>query len=394
MYARIRTLNASLSLSLLRATTVATLFALPLAAQAQTNTAYGTGSLSADTTGIENSAFGYEALFNTTTGGNNTAAGVYALFNNTTGSYNSGFGQSALNNNQGGSNNTAVGYFALFCVQGGSGNTGLGFYAGGVNHMGGNNNTFIGMNAGGSVQYSPSNNICIGANAGDAIGNNNITCDNNIEVGNEGTGTDNNVIRIGVQGTQKSTYIAGIDGATATKGVTVFVTATGQLGTLKSSRRFKNDIHDMGSVSDKLMKLRPVTFRYNDLAEKGPHDLQYGLIAEEVAKVYPDLVQYDKQGKPYTIYYHLLTPMILNELQKEHRQNVAQNARISALAAAHNADKAAIAALKAAHESDRAEIAALKQSQQQQLAAMAKLSGLVQAAQNRAAVASAAYVQH
>ena len=108
---------------------------------------------------------------------------------------------------------------------------------------------------------------------------------------------------------------------TATDGVEVYIDSNGQLGTVTSSRRFKKDIHDMGSVTDRLMQLRPVTFRYKEAAENGAHPVQYGLIAEEVAKVYPELVQYDKAGKPFTIYYHLLTPMLLNELQKAHRQN-------------------------------------------------------------------------
>jgi hypothetical protein len=98
--------------------------------------------------------------------------------------------------------------------------------------------------------------------------------------------------------------------------------------------------------------------------------LQYGLIAEEVAKVYPDLVQYDKAGKPFTVYYHLLTPMLLNELQKEYRQNQAQ--------------KEEMAALKTTLQKQSAELTALKQSQQQQLLALKKLSALVEASQNRA----------
>ena len=131
------------------------------------------------------------------------------------------------------------------------------------------------------------------------------------------------------------------------------------VGTLTSCRRFKRDINDMGTVSEKLMNLRPVTFRYKDSAEKGPHALQYGLIAEEVAKVYPNLVQYDKAGKPFTIYYHLLTPMLLNELQKVHRRYEAMNA-------AHKADIAEMTALKS-------ELASLNQAQQQQLSALTPL---------------------
>ena len=143
----------------------------------------------------------------------------------------------------------------------------------------------------------------------------------------------------------------------------------------------------MGSVTDKLMALRPVTFRYNDKTEQGPHPLQYGLIAEEVAKVYPDLVQYDKAGKPFTIYYHRLTPMLLNELQKEHRRSEAQKTEIASLRAAHKTTLTEVAAQKAAHKAEiaalKSELASLKQSQQQQATAVAKLTALVQAVQSK-----------
>ncbi|HLK55869.1 MAG TPA: tail fiber domain-containing protein, partial [Chthonomonadaceae bacterium] len=169
------------------------------------------------------------------------------------------------------------------------------------------------------------------------------------------------------------TYIAGINGVTASGAVPVYINANGQLGTVTSSQRFKYDIQDMGIRSDKLMNLRPVLFRYKEAAEDGTHPLQYGLIAEEVAKVYPDLVQYDKQGKPFTVYYHLLTPMLLNELQKEHRQNQAQQKEIAGL---------------------KSELTALKQSQQQQRAALAKLTALVEASQNKAQSHQAVAMQH
>jgi hypothetical protein len=140
----------------------------------------------------------------------------------------------------------------------------------------------------------------------------------------------------------------------------------------------------MGRITDKLMQLRPVTFRYKEATEDGTHPIQYGLLAEEVAKVYPDLVQYDKAGKPFTIYYHLLTPMLLNELQKTYRQANEQRAEITAIKASHRAE---IAALKS-------ELAALKQAQQQQLTALAKLSMLVQTSQNKEPRQSAVFVQH
>jgi hypothetical protein len=122
----------------------------------------------------------------------------------------------------------------------------------------------------------------------------------------------------------------------------------------------------MGSVSDKLMQLRPVTFRYNDKAEKGPHSLQYGLIAEEVAKVYPNLVQYDKAGKPLTVRYHLLTPMLLNELQKSRQREQAL----------------------------KVEVAQLKLAQQQQQRTLAKLSALMETSQGKAERQHALTMRH
>ncbi|HLK60630.1 MAG TPA: tail fiber domain-containing protein, partial [Chthonomonadaceae bacterium] len=178
-----------------------------------------------------------------------------------------------------GSGNTAVGLNALFNSSGGSYNVALG-YGAGMNMTSGSNSIYI---------------------------------------GNPGLNTDNGVIRIGTPGTQGSTFIAGINGVTASQGVAVYINANGQLGTLTSSARFKYDIHNLGATSDKLMDLRPVSFRYKEAASDGSHPVQYGLIAEEVAKVYPDMVQYDKEGKPFTVYYQQLTPMMLDELQKAHK---------------------------------------------------------------------------
>jgi hypothetical protein len=213
----------------------------------------------------------------------------------------------------------------------------------------------------------------------------------NIAIGNVAASTDSGVIRIGTEGTQTATFIAGISGVTASGGVEVFINSNGQLGTVTSSRRFKKDITNMGGVSEKLMQLRPVTFRYKKAAENGSYPLQYGLIAEEVAKVYPDLVQYDRAGKPFTIYYHLLTPMLLNELQKEHRQTVAQRCEIAA-------QKSELAALKQSQGSEitalKSEIAVLKQAQQLQFKEMAKLTAFVQASQRTEQTHPAAYVTH
>ena len=102
------------------------------------------------------------------------------------------------------------------------------------------------------------------------------------------------------------------------------VNSAGQLGTMSSSRRFKDDIQDMGEASSDLMKLRPVTFRYKQAQEDGSHPLQYGLVAEEVAEVNPGLVQFDKDGNPQTVLYHVLPSLLLNEAQKQHQHIDAQ----------------------------------------------------------------------
>jgi len=344
------------------------------------NTAFGYSALYADSTGSYNTAYGYaalyfnngdyntahgdHALFSNTTGGNNTANGFQALLSNTTGYNNTATGGYALNLSTTGSSNSANGYATLFSNTTGNDNTATGNYTLFSNSTG-NFNTVYGYLAL-YKNTTGGNNIALGYGAGYNL----TTGSNNIAIGNKGTAGNAGTIRIGTAGTHKATFIAGINGVTVSAGADVFISASGQLGTLTSSRRFKNAIHDMGSVTDKLMQLRPVTFRYKDSAEAGPHPLQYGLIAEEVAKVYPDLVQYDKSGKPFTIYYHRLTPMLLNELQKEHRRNVAMQA-------AHKATLTEVASLKV-------ELASLKQSQQQQSSAVAKLTALVQASLGKA----------
>jgi hypothetical protein len=154
-------------------------------------------------------------------------------------------------------------------------------------------------------------------------GNNNIgvgffsgfnltTGSDNIDIGNPGTAAESKTIRIGTQGTQTAAFIAGISGVMVA-GNSVVVNSSGKLGVMMSSARFKHDIHDMGRSSSRLMKLRPVTFRYKNDPESIK---QYGLIAEEVARVYPELVTYGADGKVQTVNYLTLTSMLLNELQK------------------------------------------------------------------------------
>jgi hypothetical protein len=172
-------------------------------------------------------------------------------------------------------------------------------------------------------------NIFVGYSSGVLTGSGN----SNIYVANTGQSSEGNTIRIGTQGTgnfqQNRTFVAGITGATSSGGVNVLVNSSGQLGTTTSSRRYKDNILDMGSASSKLFQLRPVTFFYKPQYDDGSHLLQYGLIAEEVAKVFPDLVVYGEDGQPQTVRYHLLTPMLLNELQKQNKVITAQQTVIS-----------------------------------------------------------------
>jgi uncharacterized coiled-coil protein SlyX len=148
-------------------------------------------------------------------------------------------------------------------------------------------------------------------------GENLTTGDNNIDIGNNGVGTDSNTIRIGTVGTQTATYVAGIFG-TGVAGVTVLVDSSGHLGVLTSSERFKDEIKPMDTASEAILALRPVTFRYKH--EIDPNGIpQFGLVAEEVEKVNPDLVARDAQGKVFTVRYEAVNAMLLNEFLKEHR---------------------------------------------------------------------------
>jgi len=176
---------------------------------------------------------------------------------------------------------------------------------------------------------SGSSNIMVGNSAGNLFETNES---NNIVVGNAGSTGDSGVIRIGTGGTHTATYIAGISSVNIGSGSAVLINGSGQLGTAQSSRRYKEDIHDMGEASDGLMCLRPVTFRYKKPYDDGSKPIQYGLIAEEVAEVYPDLVAFNKDGQPETVQYYKLDAMLLNEVQK--------------LAKAHAADEAEIAKLQ------------------------------------------------
>ena len=155
------------------------------------------------------------------------------------------------------------------------------------------------------------------------------TGSNNIDIGNAGVAGESNTIRIGTAGNSDATYIAGISGATVPAGVAVIVDADGHLGTIISSARFKEEIKPMDKASEAILALKPVTFRYKQ--ELDPEGIpQFGLVAEEVEKVNPDLVARDEEGKPYTVRYEAVNAMLLNEFLKEHRKVEEQEAAIAA----------------------------------------------------------------
>jgi len=226
------------------------------------NTVLGDDALFSNTTGVANTATGTQALFSNATGDNNTATGVSALTGNTTGSFNTAIGLAALANNTAGSSN-----------------------------------------------------IALGLSAGSHL----TTGSNNIDIGNVGVAGEAKTIRIGTGGRQINTYIAGINGVTVAGGVGVIIDSTGHLGTVTSSAQYKHQIKPMDKASEAILALKPVTFHYKpELDPKGIP--QFGLIAEDVEKVNPDLVARDEQGKPYSVRYEAVNAMLLNEFLKEHHQ--------------------------------------------------------------------------
>ena len=246
----------------------------------------GTGALSVNAQG-NNTAFGFQTLNQNTTGSDNTAFGSLALNQNTTSRDNTAFGSQALRDNTNGLFNTAVGRSAL------------------------QNNTTGGFN------------IAIG----NLAGLNHTSGSNNIVIDHLGVAAEAFTIRIGTA--QTRTFIAGIrDIMTQGDALAVVIDNAGQLGTISSSRRYKEQIHDMAAASERLLNLRPVTFRYKNAFEDGDKPIQFGLIAEEVAEVFPELVVFNEDRTPESVKYRLLSTLLLNELQKEYRVNQRQEAQL------------------------------------------------------------------
>ena len=254
-----------------------------------TNTANGANALFSNTTGIQNTATGFNALLSNTTGNHNTANGFNALQSNTTGNNNTASGHGALNQQH---NRQQQHGRRSRCAQSAT------------------------QPAAATSQWAlmPVANLTTGSN--------------NIDIGNVGVAGDANTIRIGKQGTQTGTFIAGIFGSTVASGVGVIVNSSGQLGTVLSSARFKEAIKPMDKASEAILSLQPVTFRYKQ--ELDPNGIpQFGLIAEQVDKVNPDLVVRGEDGKVTTVRYEAVNAMLLNEFLKEHRRVEEQGATIA-----------------------------------------------------------------
>ena len=276
---------------------------------ADRNTAAGAAALLSNTTGFANTANGAFALFSNVDGLANTATGAAALRNNTAGIDNTANGAGALQNNTVGVANTANGASALF-----SNTTGYNNTADGASAL--RNNTTGGTN------------IALGISAGSNL----TTGNSNIDIGNVGVAGESATIRIGAIGTQTRTFITGIRGVTTANGnaIPVLIDSAGQLGTASSSRRFKKEIEPMDKASQVILALKPVTFHYKSDARRTP---QFGLIAEEVAAVDPNLVVRDENGEIYTVRYDAVNAMLLNEFLKEHKAFVEEQDKVDKLRA-------------------------------------------------------------
>jgi Chaperone of endosialidase len=302
------------------------------------NTAEGQSALFDLTTGGYNTAVGYFSLGSDTTAGFNTAVGAGALFANTSGS-NTATGAGALLSNGTGGNNTATGAFALASNTGANANTAVGAGALYSETVGGGN-TAVGSSALASCTGS------FNTVLGDFAGANLTSGDNNIDIGYNALGVagESNTIRIGDTDIT-DTYIRGISGVTIASGAPVLVASNGHLGTMTSSERFKDEIKPMDKASKALFALKPVTFRYKkNIDPKGTS--QFGLIAEEVAKVNRDLVVRDEKGDAYSVRYDQVNAMLLNEFLKEHKAFLEEHRKVEQQGREMERQKATVAELK------------------------------------------------
>lgn len=271
------------------------------------NTAVGSGALSANTSGHSNTAVGAQALMLNAVGGDrSTAIGSYALRNNTTGYSNTAVGDGAMQYNIDGINNVAIGASALALKTAGDANTALG------------DNALPDLTSG-------ANNVSIGARSGESL----TTGSGNIYIqADAAAAAESNTFRVG-QSLARA-FVSGIRGVTtgAADAIPVVIDSNGQLGTISSSRRTKDNIANLGAASHRIFDLRPVQFTYKQAFEGGATPVQYGLIAEEVAEVLPELVARGKDGEIETVKYHVLPTLLLAEVQRLERERAAQDAKL------------------------------------------------------------------
>jgi uncharacterized coiled-coil protein SlyX len=326
--------NALLSLDVTNgfANTAVGWFSLSSNIEGDFNTATGVGALLFNTAD-QNTAFGAAALLFNTIGAQNTAVGAAALLNNTEGDNNTATGAGALSSNTNGGFNTAYGARALSSKTIGGSNIALGFGAGGILTMG----------------------------------------DNNIYIGNVGEATESDTIHIGSG--QTKTFIAGIRGTTTgvADAIPVLIDDLGQLGTLSSARRFKKEIKPMDGASESILALKPVRFHYKTDTTNTP---QFGLVAEEVAEVNPDLVVRDKNGEIYTVRYDAVNAMLLNEFLKQH-------GTVQELKSAAAKQNATITDLNSTVTQQQNEIRALTASVKEQAAQIQKVSAQIAVSKGR-----------
>lgn len=279
---------------------------------------HGAGSFMAVNTGVGYNVFGGGSggAYNTAVGGN-VAAGI------STGSRNAGLGTNALRSLSAGSRNTAVGDSALYRISSSDGNVAVG--ADSLGHL-----------QGGTA------NIAIGTDAGDTL----VLGSDNIYIGSPGAAGDLGQIRIGTQGTHTGAIIQGIHGQGASGGIPVLINAGGRLGTSTSSRRFKQDITTVTDAARVIQALRPVRFLYKPEFDDGSRTPQYGLIAEEVADVEPELAVLARDGTPETVRYHFLAPLLVAEAQRLEQARQAQTQENADLRAALQAQAVELAQLR------------------------------------------------
>ena len=322
-----------------------------------------------------NTGIGDTALYNNS-GTNNTATGYATLVSNESGNQNTATGSYAMESNLFGSSNTANGFQALYSNSDGDSNTASGTNAL-YKNTSGNNNTALGVSAL-TGNTTGDTNIAIGFSAGREL----TTGSNNIDIANVGVAGESKAIRIGTKTTHRATYIAGISGATVAGGVGVIIDTNGHLGTGTSSERYKDKIKPMDKTSEAILSLQPVTFGYKH--ELDPEAIpQFGLVAEQVEKVNPDLVARDGQGKPYTVRYEAVNAMLLNEFLKAHRKVEAQEATITQLKEADMKLAAIVAAQQATKAEEQKEIQTLTESLKEEAFRIQKVSDELEA--NKAA---------